>query len=157
MTPFSASGSFSPMSKDLKQQVQGDLIEARKARDKFRTVLLTTLLADVKNREIVEQGELDDAGMQAVVTKAIKQRREAAEQMRSGGRPELAAKEEAEGEILQAYLPPPLTDEDVRAMVRSVIAGGADQMGAVMRRIMPQIRGRFDGREANRIVREELV
>ena len=76
--------------------------------------------------------------------------------MRAGGRPELADKEDAEAEILGIYLPPPLTEAEVRAIVRSAIAGGADQMGALMGQIMPQIRGRFDGKEANGILREEL-
>lgn len=156
MTPLGASGSFSPMPTDLKQQVQSDLIEARKARDRLQTVVLSTLLSEVRNREIEERGELDDEGVQAVVTRAIKQRRDSSEQMRAGGRPELADKEDAEAEILRVYLPPPLTEAEVRAMVRSAIAGGADQMGALMGQIMPRIRGRFDGKEANGIVREEL-
>ena len=156
LTPFGGSGSFSPMSTDLKQDVQSDLIEARKARDRLRTVVLTTLLSEVRNREIEEQGELHDEGVQAVVTRAIKQRRDSSEQMRAGGRPELADKEDAEAEILRVYLPPPLTEAEVRAMVQSAIAGGADQMGALMGQIMPRIRARFDGKEANRIVREEL-
>ena len=118
------------MSTDLKQQIQDDLIEAR--------------------------GELDHAGVEALVTRAIKQRRDASEQMRAGGRPELADKEDAEAEILQAYLPPPMTEAEVRTIVQSAIAGGADQLGALMGQVMPQIRGRFDGKEANRIVREEL-
>lgn len=156
MTPLGASGSFSPMPTDLKQQVQRDLIEARKARDRLQTVVLSTLLSEVRNREIEERGELDDEGVQAVVTRAIKQRRDSSEQMRAGGRPELADKEDAEAEILRVYLPPQLTEAEVRAMVRSAIAGGADQMGALMGQIMPRIRGRFDGKEANGIVREEL-
>ena len=144
------------MSKDLKPQLQSDLIEARKARDRLRTVLLTTLLSEVRNREIEEREELDDLRVQAVVARAIKQRRDAAEQMRAGGRPELADKEDAEAELLQVYLPPPLTEADVRAMVQGAIASGVDQMGALMGQIMPQIRGRFDGKRANRIVQEEL-
>ena len=157
MTLFSASDSFSRMAEDLKRRVRGDLVEARKARDKFRTVVLTTLLAEVKNQEIEEREQLDDAGMQTVVARTIKRCRDAAEQMRSGGRPDLAAKEETEAEILQAYLPPPLTEDDVRTIVRAAIAGGADQIGSVMGQIMPRLRGRFDGREASRIVREELA
>ncbi len=144
------------MSKDLKQQIQSDVIVARKARDRLRTVVLTTLLSEVRNREIEERGELENSGVEAVVTRAIKQRRDASEQMRAGGRPELADKEDAEAEILQVYLPPPLTEAEVRAMVQGAIAGGADQLGALMGQVMPQIRGRFDGKEANRIVREEL-
>ena len=156
MPPPGSSGSFSPMSKDLKQQIQSDVIVARKARDRLRTVVLTTLLSEVRNREIEERGELENSGVEAVVTRAIKQRRDASEQMRAGGRPELADKEDAEAEILQVYLPPPLTEAEVRAMVQGAIAGGADQLGALMGQVMPQIRGRFDGKEANRIVREEL-
>jgi len=156
LPPPGSSGSFSPMSKDLKQQIQSDVIVARKARDRLRTVVLTTLLSEVRNREIEERGELENSGVEAVVTRAIKQRRDASEQMRAGGRPELADKEDAEAEILQVYLPPPLTEAEVRAMVQGAIAGGADQLGALMGQVMPQIRGRFDGKEANRIVREEL-
>lgn len=145
------------MSDDLKGRLQSDLIVARKARDRLRTVLLSTLLSEVRNREIEERGDLDEEGVRGVVTKAIKQRRDAAEQMSAGGRPELAEKEEAEAEILQVYLPPPLGEAEVRSLVRDAIAAGADQMGPLMGRVMPQIRGRFDGKEANRIVREELA
>ncbi len=93
---------------------------------------------------------------QGVVAKAIKQRRDAAEQMRAGGREELAEGEEAEVEILGDYLPPPLSEDAVRGMIRDAIADGADDMGALMGRIMPALKGRFDGKEANRLVREEL-
>ena len=156
MTPPGASGSFSLMSTDLMKRIQSDLIEARKARDRRRTVLITTLLSEVKNREIEVRGELDDSGVEAVVVRAIKQRCDASEQMRAAGRPELADKEDTEAQILRAYLPPQLTEAEVRAIVQSAIAGGVDQLGALMGQVMPQIRGRFDGKEANRIVREEL-
>ena len=76
--------------------------------------------------------------------------------MRDANRPELAEQEEAQAEILETYLPQQLSEEEVRALVREAMAAGADQMGPLMGRIMPQIRGRFDGKEANRIVREEL-
>ncbi len=76
--------------------------------------------------------------------------------MEAGGRTDLAEKEAAEAEILQVYLPPPMSEEDVRALVRQAVQDGADAMGPLMGRIMPQIRGRFDGKAANRIVREEL-
>ena len=145
------------MSEDLKTRLRNDLVEARKARNRLVTVVLTTLLSEVHNREIEVGGELDDEGVQAVVAKAIKQRRDAAEQMLDGGRPELAEKESEEASILRVYLPPPLSESDVQAIVREAIDAGAAEMGAVMGRIMPQIRGRFDGKEANRIVREELA
>lgn len=144
------------MSDHLKDRLRSDLIDARKSRDKLRTVLLSTVLSEVHNREIDTGGDLDSEGVQDVVSRAIKQRRDAEEQMAAGGRSDLAEKEAAEAEILQVYLPPPMTEEDVRALVRQAIQDGADAMGPLMGRIMPQIRGRFDGKDANRIVREEL-
>ncbi len=144
------------MSDDLKTRLRNDLIVVRKSRNRLGTVVLTTLLSEVRNREIEVGEELDDDGIQAVVAKAIKQRRDAAEQMLEAGRPELAEKESEEATILQAYLPPALSEADVRAIVREAIDAGATEMGSVMGRIMPRIRGRFDGKEANRVVREEL-
>ncbi len=144
------------MSEDLKTRLRSDLVVVRKARNRLGIVVLTTLLSEVRNREIEVGGDLDDEGIQAVVAKAIKQRRDSADQMREAGRPELADKESEEATILQAYLPPALSESDVRAIVREAIDAGATEMGAVMGRIMPRIRGRFDGKEANRIVREEL-
>ena len=111
----------------------------------------------MRNREIELGEELDDGGIQALVVKAIKQRRDSAEQMLAAGRPELAEKESEEASILQVYLPPALSESEVQAIVREAINAGATEMGAVMGRIMPKIRGRFDGKEANRIVREELT
>ena len=144
------------MSDHLKDRLRSDLIDARKSRDKLRTVLLSTVLSDVRNREIDTGSDLDSEGVREVVSRAIKQRRDAEEQMEAGGRSDLAEKEAAEAEILQVYLPPPMSEEDVRALVRQAVKDGADEMGPLMGRIMPQIRGRFDGKEANRIVREEL-
>jgi uncharacterized protein YqeY len=144
------------VSTDLKSRVQSDLNQARKDRDKVKTLVLSTVLADLKNREIEVGSTLDEATSLQVVSRAIKQRRDAAEQMRDAGRPELADAEVAQADILQAYLPEQLDEEQVRAMVREAIEGGASQLGAVMGQLMPRIRGRFDGAVANRIAREEL-
>jgi len=144
------------MSSELKSRLQADLIEARKSRDKLRTLVLSTTLADLQYKEIDAQGEADDDMVIAVVSTAIKRRKDASTQMREGGRPELADKESAEAEILAAYLPEGLTEDEVRAMIREIMEGGADQFGAVMGAVMGRIRGRFDGKEANRLVREAL-
>jgi len=141
----------------LKQQIQSDLTEARKARDKTRTECLSMTLSEIRNREIETGGELDDDGVQEVVTKAVKQRRDAATQMRGGGRAELAEKEEREVEILEAYLPEQLEDDEVRAIIREIVEGGVDQMGPLMGRLMPRIRGRFVGQRAQELVREALT
>jgi uncharacterized protein YqeY len=140
----------------LKSRIQSDLNAARKARDKFRTLVLSTLLADLRYREIDDKVEASDDVIVQVISRAIKQRKDAADQMRAGGRPELAENEEAQLAVLASYLPEGLTEADVRAFVREAVAGGANQIGAVMASLMPKIRGRFDGKEANRIVREEL-
>jgi uncharacterized protein YqeY len=141
---------------ELTSRIRADLNKARKLRDAERTLVLSTVLADMKNREIEAGGELDDVGVVQVLAKAIKQRRDAAEQMRAGAREDLARREDAQADTLHEYLPAGLGEEEVRAMVREIVAGGAAQMGAVMGQLMPRIRGRFDGKEANRIVREEL-
>lgn len=140
----------------LKARLQSDLNAARKERDKFKTLVLSTLLADIKYREIEDKTPASDDVVVQVISRAIKQRKDAAEQMRGGGRPELAANEEAQLAVLESYLPEGLTEADIRALVREAMAGGANQVGAVMASLMPKIRGRFDGKEANRIVREEL-
>ena len=142
---------------ELKDRIQSDLNEARKQRDKDRTLVLSTILSEIRNKEIDGRAEVDDDGVIQVISKAIKQRNDAAQQMSDAGRGELAAVEEAQAEVLQAYLPEGLSEDEVRNMIRAAIADGADQMGPLMGRIMPQIRGRFDGKEANRIVREELA
>jgi uncharacterized protein len=141
---------------ELKDRIQADVNAARKARAKDRVLVLSTLLSEIRNKEIDGGGPVDDEGVIQVLSKAIKQRADAATQMRDAGREELALQEEAQAEILGAYLPEALSEDEVRELVRAAVAGGADQMGAVMGKIMPQIRGRFDGKEANRIVREEL-
>jgi uncharacterized protein YqeY len=145
------------VSTDLKARIKADLIVARKARDRLQTTVLSTLLADLRNREIDGKRELKEEEIIGAVAKAIKQRRDVALQMRAAERGELADGEEAEADVLAKYLPVQLTEEEIREMVRAAIAGGADAIGPLMGRIMPQIKGRFDGQEANRIVREELA
>jgi len=141
----------------LKIKLQTDLNQARKARDKLRTLVLSTTLSELRNREIEMGGTATDGDVMAVISHAVKKRKDAAEQMRAGGRPELADKEEAEAEILSAYLPEGLSEEEVRAMVREILDDGPRELGPVMGRLMPRLKGRFDGKEANRIVREELA
>lgn len=144
------------MAETLKERIRSDLNEARRSKDRLRTTVLTTVLSEIRNKEIEEGRDATDEVVIGVVAKAIKQRHEAAGQMRDAGRSELAEKEEREAELLDAYTPEPLSEDEVRGLARDAIAGGADNMGAVMGQLMPRIKGRFDGRDANRIVREEL-
>ena len=144
------------MSSSLRDQIQTDLNKARKGRDKLRTLVLSTLLAEIKNKEIETRVELDDESVVQVVSKGIKQRRDASEQMREAGRGELADQEDAQERVLADYLPEGLSEDEVRAIVREIIESGVDQLGPLMGRVIPVTRGRFEGKEANRIVREEL-
>jgi uncharacterized protein len=140
----------------LSEQIRADLNQARKDRDRLRTTVFTMLLADIRNREIELGRAANDDDVRAIVTTSVKRRREAADQMRSGGREELAAREEQEAVLLQAYLPPQLSEAEVRAGVRAAIEGGAGDLGSVMKAVMPKMKGLVEGRELNRIVREEL-
>jgi uncharacterized protein YqeY len=110
----------------------------------------------MRNRAIELGREENDEEIRSVLGTAITRRREAAEQMRAGNREELAKKEEAEALILQHYLPPQLGEDEVRGFVREAIEAGATDLGSVMKAVMPRAKGRFDGKELNRIVREAL-
>jgi uncharacterized protein YqeY len=145
------------VSSDLKARLQADLNAARKERDKLRILVLSTALSEIRNKEIDDGGDVDDEGVVHVITRAIKQRRDASEQMRAAGRGELADKEDEQARVLSDYLPEGLSEDEVREIVRELIASGATEMGPLMGRLMPRIRGRFDGKEANRVVREELA
>ena len=141
---------------ELSERIRADLNNARRERDKQRTMLLTTILSDIKYRQVELGHEPVDADVIEVVQRAIKRRKEASEQMRAGNRADLADKEDQEALLLGVYLPAQLSEAEVRAIVREAVAGGATNVGAVMGKIMPRIKGVFDGKEANRIVREEL-
>lgn len=145
------------MGSPLKARLQSDLNEARKSREKLRVLVLSTTLSEIRNREIELGRECDDSELLSVLTKAVKSRREAAEQMRAGGRHELAEREEAEAEMFSVYLPEAFTEAEVRQMVAEIVGDGTREMGPVMGRLMPRLKGRFDGKEANRIVREVLA
>jgi uncharacterized protein YqeY len=140
----------------LKDTIREELNAARKERDKLRTVLLTSTLSDIKYKEVELKREATDADVLEVLNRAIKRRKEASEQMRAGNRLDLAEKEDQEAALLAKYLPAQLSEAEVRGFVREAIAGGANNMGAVMGKIMPKLKGAFDGKEANRIVKEEL-
>ena len=139
----------------LLDRLQSDLVTARKAQDKPRTLLLSTLLSEVKNKKI--ELELTDDDLVDVVRKAIKRRRESIEMFLGAKREDLVAKERSEAEMLEAYLPPQVSADELRAAVRAAIAGGAANVGSVMGKVMPQFKGRADGSAINAIAREELA
>ncbi len=129
---------------------------ARKAQDKDRTLVLGTILANLKNREIDLRRSATDEEVVEVLRKGIKIRREAIEQYQTGGRTDLADAEQAQIAVLEEFLPPAVDPGEIRAAVREVIAGGAKDLGKVMGQIVPRYKGRADGKLINQIVREEL-
>jgi uncharacterized protein len=140
----------------LLTRLQGDLNASRKAQDKPATLLLGTIVSDVKNREIELKRELTDEDVIEVVRRGIKKRRESIEMFEKGNRPELAAVETAQMKQLEAYLPAGPGADEIRAAVKAAISGGAKNVGAVMGVVMPQFKGRAEGGEITKIVREEL-
>jgi uncharacterized protein YqeY len=129
---------------------------ARKAQDKDRTLVLGTILANLKNREIDLRRPATDEEVAEVLRKGIKIRREAIEQYTAGGRTDLVAVEQAQIAVLGEFLPPAVDPEEIRAAVREVIGGGAKDLGKVMGQIIQRYKGRAEGKLINQIVREEL-
>ena len=135
--------------------LQSDLNAARKAQDKARVLVLSTIFSDVKNKKIEVRRDLTDDEVIDVLRKGIKRRRESIE-MYTGKREDLAAKERDEVAILETYLPAAVSDDELRTAVRAAIASGASQIGAVMGKVLPQFKGRAEGSSINAIAREEL-
>jgi len=141
----------------LPERLRAAMNEARKHRDPTRTLLLSTILADLKNREFELHHPPSDDEAADVVRRGIKRRREAAEQYAAAGRQDRAAAELAEVKILEEFLPPAVDPEEIRRAVREAIAAGAKDLGKVMGQVMPQFKGRADGKLVNEIAREELA
>jgi len=140
----------------LLDKLQADLNAARKGGDKARTLLLGTIIADVKNREIEVRRDLTDDDVIEVLRRGIKKRRESIDMYGKGNRQDLADKERVEVDMLSTYLPAAVSDDELRAAVRAAIEGGARNIGAVMGRVMPQFKGRAEGGAISAIAKEEL-
>jgi uncharacterized protein YqeY len=141
---------------ELAARLQADLNTARKAQDRALTLVLGTVLSDVKNRRIELRREPTDDEIVEVLRRGIKRRRESVDMFEKGGRQELADKERQELTVMERYLPPSVDPEELRAAVRAAIANGAANIGAVMGKVLPQFKGRVDGSVINAMAREEL-
>ncbi len=144
----------------LEDRLQGDLKEALRARDEHRKAVIRLALAAIKNAEIAQGSNFDDASVAAVLQKEANQRRDAIAELKTANRPDLLAKDEVELAILEEYLPKLLSREEIVAETRQIMAEvgatGMGQMGSVMRELMSKFKGRVDGRVANEVVRELL-
>lgn len=145
----------------LKENLEDDLKQALRSKDEPRKTTLRLALAAIKNAEIAKGRELDDKELTTVISQQAKQRRESITAFAKGNRQDLVAQEEEELKILLEYLPPQLSEEEVRARARDVIAQveatSLSQMGDVMRVLMPQLKGKADGQVVSRIVKEILA
>ena len=140
----------------LKEQFQSDLHQAMRARDRVKMSVLRMLKSAIGYEEIDKKREMDDPAILEIVSRQIRQRRESIQMYKDAGRQELVDKETQELEILQSYLPAQMTDEELTELAREVIqqvgAVGPGDKGRVMGRLMPQVRGKAQGADVNRVV-----
>ncbi len=149
-----------------KDQLQADLTVAIKARDEVTAATIRMVLTAITNEEVAgaQSRELTDDDVVTVLGRQAKKRREAAEAYRAADRPELAAREDDELAVLARYLPQPLSDAQVRAIVDAAVAqvaatgaSGGAAMGAVMKIVQPQVKGRADGGQVAGLVKVALA
>lgn len=145
----------------LRERIQDELTAAMRSGDVLRRDVLRMATSAAYNVEKKERRPLTDDELVAVLAREVKTRRESVEAFRSGGREDLAAKEEAEIAILQQFLPQALTDDELRALVDEAIAvtgaANARDLGKVMGWLSPRIRGRADGRRTSELVARALA
>ncbi|WP_413934560.1 GatB/YqeY domain-containing protein [Nitrospira sp. BLG_1] len=145
----------------LYDRLTEDLKFAMKSRNQLRMDVIRMIKAAVLNKEVELKRDLDDAEMSRVMTTLVKQRRESIEQFEKAQRQELAAKERQEIEIIESYLPKPLSPEELETLVTSVIADtgfrSMKDMGAVMKAIMARLGGQtVDGKRVSELVKNKL-
>ncbi|MFC3625493.1 GatB/YqeY domain-containing protein [Vogesella amnigena] len=132
----------------LKARIADDMKTAMKARDAERLAAIRLLMAAIKQKEVDERIELDDAAVTAVIEKMVKQRRDSITQYEAGNRPDLVAKEQAELAVLQDYMPQQLSEAEIEAIIDAAIASsgaaGSKDMGKVVGAVKPQVAGRAD-------------
>ncbi len=144
----------------LKSQITDEMKVAMRAKDKVRLGTIRLMLAEIKRIEVDERIELDDDRVLAVLDKMIKQRKDSITQYQAAERPELAEKEQQETEVIKTFLPQPLSDEEIDAIIDAAIAAtdasGMQAMGQVMAIIKPQLQGRADMGAVSRKVKAKL-
>ena len=144
----------------LKNQITEDMKSAMKAGDKDRLKTVRLIMAAIKQVEVDQRIEIDDAGVLSVLEKMVKQRRDSVEQFEKGGRDDLAAIEKAEIDVLEAYLPEQLSADEITALVDEIIAAtgaeGMRDMGKVMGQIKAKAAGRADMGAVSATVKERL-
>jgi uncharacterized protein YqeY len=145
---------------NLKDRLKEAMKDAMRAKAKLSLTTIRMIMAAIKQREVDERIELVDEDVIAILTKMVKQRRDSQAQFESADRPELAEKEAAEIVIIEAFLPLPLTEEEVTSLIANAItssgASGMQDMGKVMAELKPTITGRADMGKVSGLVRTQL-
>ena len=144
----------------LKSRLQADLQQAMRSRDTLRRGVIRYIRSEIHNQEIAKQTDLDETGVLEVLTRQAQQRRDSIQAYTEGNRVDLADQERAELAIIIEYLPQQLTRHEIITLVNDVIkdtgAKGPNDIGQVMGKLMPQVRGRAEGKVVNSIVIEVL-
>ena len=144
----------------LRQDIHKDIAVAMKSGDKERLSTVRMLMSAIKYKEVDAHRELTDEETIAVISTLVKQRQDSIEQFTKGNRLDLAEKESMELEVLRTYLPPQLSEAEVRDIIKKAVAEtgatGQKDMGKLMKVIMPQVKGKADGKLVNDIVKELL-
>ncbi|NDV12025.1 GatB/YqeY domain-containing protein [Crenobacter caeni] len=145
----------------LKQQINDDMKQAMKARDSVRLGAIRLLMAAIKQKEVDEQVELDDTAVTAVIDKMIKQRRDSVAQYKAGGREDLVEAESAEIDVLSGYMPQPLSEAEIAALIEQAVAdsgaAGMQDMGKVMALLRPKLAGRADMAAVSALIKARLA
>ena len=145
----------------LKNQINDDVKSAMRNRDKIRLLTLRMITAGIKQREVDERIELDDAQVLAVLDKMAKQHRDSIEQYNNAGRDDLAEKERTELAVVENYMPTPLNDEEIVQLIKDAIdhsgAESMKDMGKVMGILKPQLQGRADMGNVSSQVKQQLA
>ncbi len=145
---------------ELKEKLREDMVKAVKEGDAQRRDVLRMVVAAIKQAEVDTRQPLDDQGVQDVLRKQLKQRQESIDDFTKAGRMDDVAKEQAESVIIEGYLPQMMSRQEIEQLARAAIAElgitDAKGMGQVMSRLMPQVKGRADGRLVNDVVRSLL-
>ena len=144
----------------LQEKLTADLKHAMKSGDKMRLEVLRMVRASIQNAEIAQQKTLDDPDILGIIAKEVKQHRESIAEFKKGNRQDLVDKEDAELAILLEYLPAQISREEIAAAARQVIeevgARGPGDKGKVMQKLIPQLKGKAEGRDINDVVTELL-
>lgn len=146
---------------ELKERIQKDMQQAAKERDSLALSALRMTVAAIQNGEIEARGELADDAVLRLLGTLVKQRRESIDLYRKGNRPELAEKEAQEIVVLERYLPPALSSQEIESLageaIRAAEAKGPGDLGRVMKELMPKVAGRADGKAVREIVQRLLA